>query len=181
MKPIWTYPLTWFVVVAVALVLAVAAPRQAGVMGRLPNSVGQTLDRKPAAVKHGNERILALITFNHHQRKDAETWISGLKLHENQSITWIRMPVVNDPGDPTRRAAAEGRLLAHYASPQERSNLLPIFIDRDVFVRSVGLLGTDSAYVLVINRNGDVLARVAGEFDEDKAQALRDTLSMREL
>ena len=180
MKPIWTYPLTWFAVVAVAFVLAIATPRESGVLGRLPNVVGQTLDLKPAALKNGNERILALITFNRGQRKDVESWISGLKLEHDRSISWIRMPVVNDPGDPARRAAAEGRLLAHYASAQERSNLLPVFVDRDAFVQSAGLLDTDTAYVLVINRNGDVLARVAGQFDEDKARALRATLSMHD-
>ncbi len=181
MKPIWTYPLTWFAVVVLAFVLAIAAPRESGVMGRLPNVVGQTLDLKAAAMKNGDERILAFITFNRGQRKDVESWISGLKLHHDRSINWIRIPVVNDPGDPIRRAAAEGRLLAHYASAQERANLLPVFVDRDAFVQSAGLLDTDSAYVLVINRNGDVLARVAGEFDEDKAQTLRDTLSMHDL
>lgn len=181
MKPVWTYPLTWCAVVAAALVLSVAAPRESGVMGRLPNVVGQTLDLKPTVVKNGGVRILALITFNRGQRKDAESWISGLRLHQDQSIAWVRMPVVNDPGDPTRRALAEDRLLAHYASPQERSNLLPVFVDRDTFVQSAGLRDTDSAYVLVINRNGEILARVAGEFDEDKAQALRETLRATDL
>jgi hypothetical protein len=181
MKPIWTYPLTWCAVVVAASVLAIAAPRVTGVMGRLPHVVGQTIDRKPAVVKHSGERILALITFNRGQRKDAESWISGLQLQHDPSIAWIRMPVVNDPGDPTRRALAEDRLLAHYASPQERSNLLPVFADRKTFAQSAGLLDTDSAYVLVINRSGDVFARVAGEFDEDKAQALRETLSASDL
>ncbi|MBC7706736.1 MAG: hypothetical protein H7274_22670 [Rhodoferax sp.] len=176
MKPIWTYPLTWCAVVVAASVLAVAAPRETGVMGRLPNVVGQTIDQRPAVVKHGGERILALITFNRGQRKDAESWISGLQLQHDQSIAWIRMPVVNDNGDPARRVVAEGRLMAHYASPQERANLLPVFVDRDTFAQSAGLLDTDSAYVLVINRNGDVFARVAGKFDEDKAQSLRETL-----
>ena len=181
MKPIWTYPLAWFAVVVVAFILAIAAPRESGVMGRLPPAVGQALDLKQPAAKSGDERILALITFNRGQRKDAESWISGLKLQNHRSISWVRMPVVNDPGDPAARAAAEGRLLAHYASPRERSNLLPVFVDRDNFVHSAGLLDTDTAYVLVINRNGDVLARVAGEFDEDKAQALRDTLLTNDL
>jgi len=181
MKPIWTYPLTWCAVVVVAFVLAIATPRETRVMGHLPNVVGQTIGLKPAVVKHGGERILALITFNRGQRKDAESWIDGLQLQHDQSIAWIRMPVVNDPGDPTRLALAQNRLLAHYASPQERSNLLPVFVDRDTFAKSAGLLGTDSAYVLVINRNGEVFARVAGQFDEDKARALRETLHASDL
>ena len=33
----------------------------------------------------------------------------------------------------------------------------------------------------MINRNGEVLARVAGGFDETKAQAVRETLLLRDL
>ena len=180
-KSIWAYPLTWFFVVAAAAVLAVATPREPGVMGRLPSVVGQLLQHKPAVLVRGEERILALITFHRSQRKDVESWISGLQLNHDRSIPWVRMPVVNDPGDPASRAAAEDRLLARYASAQERSNLVPVFTDRAAFVQSAGLDGTDRAYVLVINRSGDVLARVAGEFDETKAQTVRDTLLLHDL
>ncbi len=180
-KPIWTYPLTWFAVVAAALVLAVATPRESGVMGHLPTAVGQKIDDKPPALANGDQRFLALVSFHRDQRKEVESWINGLRLRDDPSISWVRMPVVNDPGDPMLRAAAETRLLARYASPQERRNLMPVITDRDAFVQSAGLRGTGSAYVLVVNRSGDVLARVAGEFDEMKAEALRDILLMREL
>jgi len=33
----------------------------------------------------------------------------------------------------------------------------------------------------VVNRNGEVLARVAGQFDETKAEALRETLQQQGL
>ncbi|MEO8855415.1 MAG: hypothetical protein ABI343_00360, partial [Burkholderiaceae bacterium] len=106
----------------------------------------------------------------------AESWIDGMRLRSDQSISWVRMPVLNDPGDPSRRAAAESHVLDHYATPQERANLLPLIVDRAAFVQSAGLVDTQSANVLVINRNGEVLARVSGPFDEVKAQTLRDTL-----
>ena len=54
--------------------------------------------------------------------------------------------------------------------------LVPVFTDRDQFIRSAGLAGTDQVYAVVINREGDVLARAGGEFDADKASSLRETL-----
>ena len=176
MKSFWSNPFTWFVVVVLAVVLAVATPRVSGVMGRLPAVIGKPLELKPAAVKREDDRILALITFNKSQRQEAESWIRGLKLQNEQSISWIRMPVVDDAGDPTRRAEAEGRLMAHYTSVQERSNLQPMFVNRDTFVKSTGIVDTNQAHVFVINRNGDVLARVAGGFDDGKAQIVREML-----
>ncbi len=178
MKPIWTYPLAWLAVVVAALVLAVAAPRGHPAIGRLPAAVGQTLVQKPAVLAQGDERILALITFHRNQRPEVESWISGLQLQQDRSISWIRMPVINDSGDPGRRAAAEGKLRVHYASAQERANLVPVFTDRAAFVQSAGLRDIDHAHVLVLNRNGEVLARVAGAYDADKARIVRDTLTM---
>lgn len=175
MKSFWSNPFTWFAVVVLAVVLAFATPRVSGVMGRLPAVAGKPLELH-SAVKSDGDRILALITFSKSQRQDAESWIRGLKLQNDQSISWLRMPVVNDSGDPIHRAAAEGRLMAHYTSVQERSNLQPRFVNRDTFLRSTGIVDTRQAHVLVINRNGEVLARVAGGFDEKKAEVVREML-----
>jgi hypothetical protein len=39
-----------------------------------------------------------------------------------------------------------------------------------------GQAGSEHAWVLVIGRDGQVLARVEGEFSAEKGQALRETL-----
>ena len=176
MKPVWTYPLTWVAVVALALLLALATPRVTGVLGRLPVEVGQKLELKSLPAGQGDERILALVTFRQQQRAQVDSWVKGLKLHENAAVSWLRMPVIDDPKDAEKRAAAEDRLLARYSSPRERARLLPVFTDRDAFIAATGVRGTDQAMVLVITRSGEVLARVLGEFDEDKAQVVRDML-----
>ena len=176
MKPFWTYPWTWVAVVALALLLALATPRGSGVLGRLPAEVGQKLELKPLPVGNGDERFLALVTFNRQQRAQVDSWVTGLKLHDNAAISWFRMPVINDPKDADKRAAAEGRLLARYSSARERSKLFPVFTDQAAFIAATGVRGTDQAMVLVITRSGEVLARVLGEFDEDKAQVVRDML-----
>ena len=91
------------------------------------------------------------------------------------------MPVLKDPGDAAIRDAMEVRVRSHYPAGQGSGNLLPIFADRNVFVQSAGLNDTEHAYVLVLGRQGEVLARVAGQFDEAKAEALRETLTMQGL
>lgn len=176
MKPIWTYAWTWVAVMALAMLLALASPRESAVMGRLPAEVGQKLETRPLRTSNGEERILALVTFHKHQRSQVDSWIAGLRLHENQMIPWFRMPVFDDPKDADKRAAAEDRLLSRYTSARERDKLLPVFTDRAAFVQATGVRGTDKAMVLVITRDGAVLARVLGEFDQEKAQIVRDTL-----
>ena len=68
------------------------------------------------------------------------------------------------------------QLLQHYPSDTERARLVPVFTDRASFARAAGLNGTDQVYAVVVNRQGDVLARVEGQFDPGKAQTLRETL-----
>ena len=86
---------------------------------------------------------------------------------------------IHDPKDPVLRGEAENRLLSRYTSDADRSNLHPVFTDRAAFVQSTGLSNADQAHVLVVNRGGEVLARVSGQYDEAKAQALMQTLRMQ--
>ena len=49
---------------------------------------------------------------------------------------WLRMPVLEDPGQAHARSAIENRLLARYASEGERARLVPVFTDRAAFIRA---------------------------------------------
>ena len=66
--------------------------------------------------------------------------------------------------------------MARHPADIDRSRLVPVFTDRDAFMRATGLPGNEHAWVLVLDREGKVLARAEGGFDQDKAQALRETL-----
>ncbi len=181
MKSNMSYIGIWLAAIALALGLALAAPNESSVMGRMPAFMAHTLLKQPVTVPGGlpSERTLALITFQKDHRAQAESWIEGLNLRNDPTIAWLRMPVLNDPGTPTGRSAVEDRLLQRYALEAERANLVPVFTDRANFVRSAGLNGTEQGYAVVINRNGDILARVEGRFDAEKAQTLRETLQVR--
>ena len=180
MKKVWVYALAWGAATLLALTLAVVTPNETSVMGRLPALVANRLDHKqtpvslPAGLPAG--RTLALVAFRHDQNAELESWINGLQLRKDKSISWVRMPVINDTGNPAHRTAVETRLLSRYPSEAERASLLPVFTDRDAFVRATGVTGTDQAVVLILDRNGQVLARAQGMSDPDKAEALLETL-----
>lgn len=178
MKSNVSYLGAWLAAVGLAFAFAFAAPSESSVMGHMPAFMAQTLLRQPVAVPDGlpSDRTLALITFQRGQHAQVESWIEGLNLRNDPSITWMRMPVVNDPGTLTGRSAVENKLLKHYPADTERAKLVPVFTDRASFVRSAGLSSVDQVYAVVVNRQGEVLARVEGQFDPGKAQTLRETL-----
>ena len=150
-------------------------------MGQLPAFMTKTLMHKPLTLPEGlpSDRTLALITFNRTQKEQAEGWIEGLNLRRDRSITWLRMPVVNDPGTAQGRDEVQSRLLGRYPRDDERANMLPVFINHENFVRSAGLSGTGQMVALIVNRRGEVLARAEGRFEPGKAANLRETLQAR--
>lgn len=181
MKTTWTSATAWLAAVVVALLLAWGAPNESSVMGQLPAFMARTLDRRAIDVPQGlpAERTLALITFRSAQKEHIDGWVAGLKLHDDPSIAWLRMPVLNDPGSSAARSEIENKLLRRYPALAERARMMPVFTNRDDFVRSAALPGTDQVYAVVINRQGEVLARAEGRFDADKAHNLRETLQQR--
>ncbi len=178
MKSIWLNSLAWGLAVALALALAFAAPSESTVMGKLPSLMAKRLDQQPMPLPQGlpSDRTLALIAFSKNQQPEVDSWIDGLQLRRDPAINWLRMPVLQDPGHAQGRSAIENRLLARYASSGERERMVPVFTDRAAFIRAAGLNGPHNAYAVVLNRNGDVLARAEGLFNMDKASALRETL-----
>lgn len=169
-QTLWTPTLAWLAAATGALMLAVAAPSETSMMGRLPTPAAQRLG--PPAVP--SARVLALVGFDRSHRGEINSWIDGLRLHEDRSIPWVKMPVLDDPGDEAARQAMEGRIRATHDLPAQR--LVPVFTDRGQFIRAAGLSGGEHASVLVLDRSGQVLARAEGQFDSARATAIRETL-----
>ena len=102
-----------------------------------------------------------------------------MNLKNDASISWLRMPVINDPGTLMARNDHESRFLQPFPVDSERANVVPVSIDSAKFVRSAGLGNSEQIDAVVVNRRGDVLARVEGDFDIEKAAVLRETLMTR--
>lgn len=177
-RTIWTPTFAWLAAVGAALALALAGPDEANVMGHLPSFTAKRLDQQALALpgQLPAERTLALVAYTRHQREEIQSWIQGLELQGNSAIPWFRLSVINDPGSENARSEVEKKLLARYPKESERARLVPVFTNREAFARAAGTSSTEHAAVLVLDRDGHVLARAEGPFDESKAQALRETL-----
>jgi len=170
--------LAWVAAAGAGVGFAVWYPTESGVMGQLPAHSTQSLNRTPISLPEGlpSDRTLALVTFNRDQRAQADSWIEGLNLKNDASISWVRIPVLGEPNTPNARSDAETRLLGRYTADIERAKMLPMFMNREAFAHATGLKNTGQGYAVVFNRQGEVLARVEGPFDVNKAQSLRETL-----
>jgi hypothetical protein len=145
---IWTPTLAWLAAVTAALLLALAAPNDSRFLGQLPTLRVKSLDQQHIVLPQGlpAERTLALVAFHPNQRDEIRSWIRGLRLDQDRSIAWLKMPVLNDPGTERARNDIESVLLAGHASDIDRSRLVPVFTDRNAFIRAAGLSGTEHAW-----------------------------------
>lgn len=166
----------WLGAAALAVGLALAHP-QPQALGKVPPLAVKRLDQRQMQLPHELPagRTLALVVFDRSQRAEAQSWIEGLGLHQEGAISWIKMPILSDR-DADARTAMERQMMERHVAATDRARLVPVFTDRDAFIRAVGLSGTDHASVLVLDRDGNVLARVEGGYHEGKAQALRETI-----
>ena len=173
--------LSWLAAVMVALLLAWAAPTESGLMGRLPSLNAKRLNQQPIALPQElpGQRTLTLVAFQRGHRSQIESWITGMQLRENTSIAWLKMPVLEDPGTESARSEIESGMRARHSTEADHARLVPVFTDRDAFMRAAGLSGSKHAWVLVIDRDGQVLARAEGEYSVEKGDALRETLLAR--
>ena len=172
--------LAWVAAAGTGVGFAVWYPTESSVMGQLPAHSTQSLTRTPVSLPEGlpSDRTLALVTFSRDQRAQADSWIEGLNLKNDPSISWVRIPVLGEPNSPDFKSDTEKRLLGRYTADVERAKLLPMFVDKAAFAKATGLKGTEQGYAVVFNREGEVLARVEGPFDPAKAITLRETLAV---
>ncbi|MEP6824375.1 MAG: hypothetical protein ABI919_06125 [Ramlibacter sp.] len=177
-KTMWTPTLAWLAAAGAALILAFAGPSELAVMGRLPSLTANQPGHRTIALPDElpARPTLALVGFARTQKGEIDSWVQGLNLTRDDSIAWMKLPVLSDPGSAPARKAALERLFERHSGRTDTARLLPVFTDRDAFVRTAGLSGMEHAGILVIGRDGRVLARAEGHFDEGKAQALRETL-----
>ncbi|HYD76914.1 hypothetical protein [Ramlibacter sp.] len=174
----WAPLLGWMGAAAAAVALAFYAPYERLVLGKLPSAATQRLAETQQALPPEPlpARVLALVAFEGSPREEIQGWIDGLQLQREFRIAWVKLPVVQDPGDEAARRDIERRLRERWPRLAERARLVPLFTDRAAFVREAGLSDPDRASVLVVDREGNVLARAQGPFDPAKAQALRETV-----
>jgi hypothetical protein len=168
--------LIWGGCVILALLFAAATPKGRSVLGTFPTVSGTNLNQQLVIFPEQlpAERTLALIGYQRGQGEHLNGWINGMGLRQDSSIPWVLMVLVKDASQTNQKAVQE-RLMAR-AQPQERANTLPVATDREFFAQSVGVQNLQQVSALVVNRNGEVLARAEGPYDADKARILMDTL-----
>ena len=121
------------------------------------------------------ERTLLLIAFQREQQDILDAWSERLNLRKPDAPAWLELPVIDDPGALLRWFVDVG-MKNGIADPFVRARVFSVYTPRTEFIRHLGLPGTDQVHLVVVDRAGNILCRVSGDWSAEKEKTLKEGL-----
>jgi hypothetical protein len=125
----------------------------------------------PAGLE-GDLNIL-LVAFQRWQQRSVDTWLPFVKKLEN-TYDWVRyyeLPVIQHMNPLARTFINEG-MRAGIPDPLARERTITLYLDKIAFRRGLDLPHEEDIYILLVDREGQVLWRAQGTFSAEKGTAL---------
>ena len=147
--------------------------------GRLPRLSGRSLDgrhhRLPDDLRAEHTFIVA--AFRREQQALVDEWLPWLvDLEERRADVAVHeLPVLSSAYSPAR-CFIDGGMARGVGTDAARARTITVYTDVGKAVRELGLEGTGTIGVLLVDRSGRVLAREHGGFDDRKATRLTAAL-----
>jgi hypothetical protein len=149
-------------------------------LGQMPVIKAQTLNERELTLPRDlpGDKTLVLIAFEREQQKNVNTWIAGMKLGDNP-FPWVETPVI-EPRGSLSRAFIDGGMRMGIRDVITREKTITLYTDRLAFVRAMGLRGSiETIHAAVVNRAGQVLASVEGDYSKEKEAVLLKALAQQ--
>jgi len=138
---------------------------------RLPAVTGKDLNGKPwkAPADFPADRTLVILGYEQEQQAAIDTWTAGMGLTKpGNTLPWIEMPVIDEPGMVMRWVIDTG-MRSGIPGKDARSHVWTAYTDRQAFLKSCGIDSVKDIHVLVVARDGAILAMEMGRHSEDAA------------
>jgi len=143
-----------------------------------PTVNGKDLNGKPwkAPTHFPAERTLVILGFEQEQQAAIDTWTAGMALSQpGNTVPWIEMPVIDEPGMVMRWIIDTG-MQRGIAGEDARSHVWTAYTDRKAFLRSCRIDSVNDIHVLVVTRDGAILAMESGRHTDAAAARLLTAL-----
>jgi hypothetical protein len=147
---------------------------------RFPNVSGENLPGQsfnlPADFR--GKSILVIVPFDENQQVEAQTWLSPARdiAQRHPDFTYYNVPVFPSMAAPLR-AIVRGGMSVSISDSYLRALTITVFLDnRDQFLEALKLPNADTLQVFLLNANGEVQWRGAGEYSDPQEAVLRKLL-----
>jgi hypothetical protein len=146
---------------------------------RMPETTGKDLNGKAwkAPGELPADRTLVILGYEQEQQVAIDTWTDGMGLAQpGNTVPWIEMPVIDEPGMVMRWIIDTG-MQRGIPDKEVRSHVWTVYTDRKAFLTACGIDSVDVIHVLVVARDGTILARESGRHTDEAAARIRAVLT----
>jgi carbon monoxide dehydrogenase subunit G len=141
---------------------------------------GRALDGKEYELPSdlANRHNLLVVAFRREQQRLVDQWLPWLlDLEQHRAdVAVYELPVLSSVYGPARWFI-DGGMTRGIPDASARARTITVYTNVDKVLDNLGLAGTDTIAVLIVERSGCILARVTGGFEEQKAQRLAASLA----
>jgi hypothetical protein len=126
------------------------------------------------------ERNLLLVAFEREQQKDVDTWLREMKRFEeiDPGFHYYELPTIQRPNAFMRWFIDTG--MRHgIPDRKSRERTITLYLQKKPFLDSLLITDQKKIYAFLVDREGKVLWRSEGVFDETKGASLRSALGER--
>jgi hypothetical protein len=119
------------------------------------------------------ELNVLLIPFQRWQQRDVDTWIPFLQELESThpEVRYYELPTIRELNVLARTFINEG-MRAGIPDPIARERTVTLYVDKRAFRQALDLPSEARIYVLLIDRQGNVLWRTEGRFSPEEGESL---------
>jgi hypothetical protein len=146
---------------------------------QFPTVSGLNLQRQELTLPQDfqGERSLVLIAFRQWHQTQVDTWIPLARQLEaaHPGLFYYELPTIQRLNVLARTFVNEG-MRAGIPDPVARERTITLYLDKRAFRQALQLPGEESIYVLLLDRQGQVLWRAEGAFTPDKGESLASVL-----
>jgi hypothetical protein len=177
MKPNIGYFGTNLIVSLGLVLLCTASFAQTPTSKKMPPVKAETLAEREVTLPQDlpGEKTLILMAFEQAQQKNVNTWVAGMNLADNP-IPWIETPVI-DPKNRLFRAFIQGGMRRGIPEQKDRERTITLFTDRAALMVAMGLPEQfNTIYAVVVDRAGNVLLNLEGDYSAEKALLIKNAL-----
>ena len=159
--------------------LGLAAERIVNGGVRFPRLTASNLEKRTFTLPDDFEgsRNLLLVAFQREQQKQVDTWLREMRQFEelDSEFRYYELPTIQSTNRLVRWFIDTG-MRRGIPDQKARSRTITLYIDKQPFLKALGIADENRIYCFLVNRSGQVLWRAEGEFDDSKAVSLRQYL-----
>jgi hypothetical protein len=149
---------------------------------QFPSLTGSNLLRSKLRLPEDfeGELNLVFVAFQQWQQDQVDTWLPFARQSEltNPQMRYYELPTIRRLNPLARTFINEG-MRAGIPDSTARERTITLYVDKDDFRQALQLPREDDIYVLLLDRQGQVIWREEGAYAPNKAESLTKVLEER--